>query len=171
MTVLRALAWSVIGVSAFSVLGCSGSREGHARQDRVHEESQARYVQQSPQYAEPQPQYVIVQQAPPPLIVERQPAPPSGAYVWIGGSWNWGNQRYNWQAGHYAVPPQADAVWVAPRYDKDTRGYRYTPGQWQKQKPGKATGHDPGKVPDRQQSNASGRDHNDQSAQRQDENR
>lgn len=81
----------------------------------------------------PQQQQAAEQQAPPPLIVEVQPAPPSVGDVWVAGYWNWSNQRYSWEAGRYVVPPQPDAVWVAPRYDSDAHGNRYTPGQWTKQ--------------------------------------
>ena len=40
---------------------------------------------------------------------------------------------YNWNAGHYAVPPQRDTVWVAASYQRDGNKYRYTPGQWKRQ--------------------------------------
>jgi hypothetical protein len=72
--------------------------------------------------------------------IERRPAAPSAAYIWIDGYWNWDNQRYSWEAGRYVLPPQADVVWVAPRYDHDAQGYRYTPGTWSKQSQGSGRG-------------------------------
>lgn len=111
--------------------------------ERAH--PQPVYVQQQqPVYVEQQPQYVIVQEAPPAEIVERRPPAPSGAQVWIGGYWNWDNQRYNWQGGHYAVPPRANVVWVAPRYEREGHGYRYTAGQWRNEDPGKGHNGDQG---------------------------
>ena len=85
------------------------------------------YVQQPP------PEYVIVREAPPPIIVERRPPPPGQGHIWIDGYWNWNGQRYVWEPGHWAAPPHEHAVWVAPRYEKDQQGYRYTRGRWQEE--------------------------------------
>jgi hypothetical protein len=115
MTTMSVAAWGVF------VGGCS--RQEHIDVNEAPPPAQA---------ADQQPQGVVVQQAPPPLIVEVQPPAPSASVVWVGGYWNWDNQKYNWQAGHYSAPPQADVVWVAPRYDPDPHGVRYTPGQWSK---------------------------------------
>ena len=121
MKVLQALLWTSMGAAALVALGCERDRR-----ERV-------YVRQQPQYVEPPPQYVIVQQAPPPLREERRGPPPSSAHVWIGGYWSWDNRQYVWEGGRYAVPPQPDVIWVAPRYDNDPHGVRYTPGQWARQ--------------------------------------
>lgn len=115
-----------ISAASLGLCGCDVFFGGQPRQQPV-------YVEQQPQYGDPQVQYIVAQQAPPPVIVEQRPAPPSASYIWIDGYWVWNNQKYNWQGGHYAVPPQAGVVWVAPRYDHDAHGYRYTPGQWKKQ--------------------------------------
>jgi hypothetical protein len=139
MKVQLALLWTCVGIGGWGMLGCDVSMGGRARQDRVYVDAQPQYVQPGV-YEEPQPQYVIVREAPPPVLIERRPAPPSEAYVWIDGYWNWDNQRYSWQAGRYVVPPQADVAWVAPRYDRDAQGYRYTPGTWAKQGQGNGRG-------------------------------
>ncbi len=140
MKVLKASLWVAIGVVGLGLVGCDvqvSNRHHHddgyayVQPQPQYAQPQPVYVQPQPQYVEPQPQYVIVQQAPPPIIVETRPPQPSGLSVWIGGSWNWSNQRYNWQAGRYATPPEQGAIWIAPRYERDT--HRYTQGQWQKQ--------------------------------------
>jgi WXXGXW repeat (2 copies) len=143
----KAEMWKSMNVATLGALGCGLFLGGCARQEKVYvqqpqtsAEQQAPPVEQQTQYADQQPQSVIVQDAPPPLIVEAQPPPPSAASVWVGGYWNWDSQKYNWQAGRYVTPPQRDVVWVAPRYDKDAHGTRYTPGQWTKQTPSKDSG-------------------------------
>ena len=53
--------------------------------------------------------------------------------IWIDGYWNWSGQSYIWAGGHYERPPQANVIWIAPRYERDAKGgVRYTPGQWSK---------------------------------------
>jgi hypothetical protein len=82
---------------------------------------------------QPQPEYVIVREAPPPVIVERRPSPPGQGHVWVDGYWNWNGHKYVWERGHWAVPPRGRAVWVAPRYERHEQGYRYMPGQWREE--------------------------------------
>jgi hypothetical protein len=140
MNVLKTAIGVAIGAWGMGMSGCDVFVTGHEHREARYEQPQPVYVQQQPQYVQPQPQYVeqqpqyvVVEQAPPAVIVEQRPPPPSGLHVWIDGSWAWSNQRYSWQAGRYEVPPQQGAVWIAPRYERDTHGYRYTPGQWKKQ--------------------------------------
>lgn len=137
-TIVKIWKWmmgSSMSMAMMAFLGCDVFLGGsQSRREPAYEESEPRYVKQ-------QPQYVVVPQAPPPVIVERRPAPPSEAYVWIDGYWNWDNTRYTWQRGRYVVPPDRDAVWVAPRYDRDTHGYRYSPGQWARQNRGNEPDH------------------------------
>lgn len=116
MNMLRTIPLIALCVATAGLLGCNVHVSGHDRPPPV--------------YVEPQPSYVVVQQAPPPMIVERQPPRPSASYVWIDGYWNWDGQRYVWEPGHYVVPPQPNVVWIAPRYDREPHGYRYAPGQW-----------------------------------------
>jgi hypothetical protein len=132
MKVLQMVIWTAASAAVLGVLGCDVFLGGRTRRDPV-------YVQQ-PQYVEQQPQYVIVREAPPPMRVEYRPAPPSASSIWIDGYWNWDSQRYSWQAGRYEVPPQPGVIWVAPRYDRDANGYRYTPGQWSRQDQGNGRG-------------------------------
>jgi glyoxylase-like metal-dependent hydrolase (beta-lactamase superfamily II) len=71
-----------------------------------------------------------IRAAPPAVIVEERPAPPSGEYIWIDGYWHWDARQYIWQTGHWDRPPHANFIWVAPRYERHEQDYRYTPGQW-----------------------------------------
>ena len=107
MKTLQALMWVSASVVALGLLGC-----------------ETVYVGQ------PQPEYVIVPDAPPPIVRDRRPSQPSRRHIWIDGNWDWKGQRYVWQPGHWAVPPHGRAVWVAPRYERDEHGYRYMPGRW-----------------------------------------
>ena len=149
MTTLQTILLSSLGVAVILIVGCDLTLSERRRPEPVYVQQSPppQYVAPQPQYVEPQPQYVVVQQAPPPLIYENRPPPPPGNVVWIDGYWNWDNQRYTWQVGRYAAPPQAGVVWMAPRYEYDARGGRYTPGQWSHQggEPGRDPGRDAGR--------------------------
>ena len=82
---------------------------------------------------QPQPGYVIVREAPPTVIVERRPSPPSGEYVWIDGYWHWNGRQYVWLGGQWVRPPHEHYIWIAPRYERHEQGYRYMPGQWREE--------------------------------------
>ena len=75
---------------------------------------------------------IIVTQAPPAVQTEVMGPKPSSAHYWVPGYWTWRNNRYEWLAGHWEVPPRIDAVWVAPRTDRLSDGsYRFNEGYWQ----------------------------------------
>ena len=122
-----------MSVAAAGLMGCDVYVGHRSHEQAAYVQQQPTYVQQQPYYADQQPQYVEVQEAPPPLIVERRPAPPSTAHIWIDGYWNWDSRQYRWEGGHYARPPEANMVWIAPRYEREGHGYRYTAGQWRRQ--------------------------------------
>lgn len=135
MKVFQGMIWALVGSAALGLVGCDLVLNDRSERRPVYVREQPQYVEPQPQYVQPQyveapPQYVVVQQAPPAIIVERRPVPPTASHIWIDGYWNWDSRRYVWEAGHYAVPPQPGAVWIAARYEADGRGYRYTPGQW-----------------------------------------
>src|SRR4051794_6052774 len=88
--------WASVSISALGFVGCELNVSGRPHHEEVYVQAQPQYVQPQAVYVEPQPQYIFVQQAPPPIIVERRPAPPSPAHVWIEGTWNWDNQHYVW---------------------------------------------------------------------------
>jgi YXWGXW repeat-containing protein len=123
MNAWRTIVKTSAGAAALVAMGCVRTGGGQPRDEQPQVQQQSQAVDQ------PAP-YVVVQEAPPAPIVEVQPVAPEPDYVWIGGYWNWDNQKYSWQAGRYARPPQADVAWVAPSYDSNA--HRYTPGQWSK---------------------------------------
>ena len=75
---------------------------------------------------------IIVTQAPPAPqpVAEVAVARPSSQHVWVDGYYTWRNNRYEWMAGHWEVPPRAGAVWVAPKYEREGSGYRFYEGYW-----------------------------------------
>jgi hypothetical protein len=81
-------------------------------------------------YYDNEPQYVVVPEPPPALVVEERPACPSEGCIWIDGYWHWDNHHYVWTHGHWQKPPHEDVTWVAPRYERHEQEHRYSPGHW-----------------------------------------
>lgn len=76
---------------------------------------------------------VYVTQAPPPMqqeVIVARPARPSPGHAWVPGYWTWRNDRYEWMAGHWEMPPNPGADWVAPRWEQEGSGYRFYEGYW-----------------------------------------
>lgn len=74
---------------------------------------------------------IVVMQAPPAAQQEVVVAQPSSDHVWVPGNWTWRNDRYEWRAGRWEIPPRTGSVWVAPRWERLADGsYRFTEGYW-----------------------------------------
>lgn len=73
---------------------------------------------------------IIVTQSPPALQQEVVLARPSSQHVWVSGYWTWRNDRYEWMAGHWELPPTSGATWVAPRWEQQGNAYKFTEGYW-----------------------------------------
>jgi len=73
---------------------------------------------------------IIVTQAPPAMQQEVVLAQPSSQHVWIAGYWTWRNDRYEWMAGHWELPPSSGTVWVSPRWEQEGNAYRFYEGYW-----------------------------------------
>ena len=74
---------------------------------------------------------IIVMQAPPALQEEVVVAQPSSEHKWVPGYWTWRNERYEWMAGHWEVPPSSSSVWVTARWERTSDGgYRFYEGYW-----------------------------------------
>jgi len=58
---------------------------------------------------------VVAYSEPPPLRYEAVGIAPTPGYFWVGGTWFWESNRYNWHPGY----------WQAPR-----PGYRWVPHTW-----------------------------------------
>lgn len=72
---------------------------------------------------EPEPSWVIVQTAPPPVRFEVRSRVPYAGAIWVGGYWWWSGVRYVWIGGHY-VRPMRGYRFVAPRW-VFSGGYHY----------------------------------------------
>jgi WXXGXW repeat (2 copies) len=73
---------------------------------------------------------VYVRVAPPPPVVERVIVQPGPGYVWVPGYYVWTGARYQWRAGAWQRPPRPRAVWVAPHWRHDRRGWFLVEGHW-----------------------------------------
>ena len=74
--------------------------------------------------------YVVMQAPPAPQPPQAIPARPSAQHVWIDGYWTWQNNRYEWMAGHWELPPSSSAKWEYPRYVSESGAYRFYEGRW-----------------------------------------
>jgi len=83
-------------------------------------------------YVEPplmQPEPVLVQWAPPPMLVEAPPPQPYEAAVWTGGYWVW-EGNWIWAHGRWSAPPQYGYTWVQPYYENRGGAVVFVNGFW-----------------------------------------
>ena len=66
----------------------------------------------------------------PAALPESRPKAPSSAHVWIAGQHTRQDGKWVWVAGHYAVPPSVDQVWVPGHWVSHLHGYAWIPGAW-----------------------------------------
>jgi hypothetical protein len=78
------------------------------------------------------PEYVEtdVPPAPPAAQAETRPAAPSVSHVWIEGAHTRDDGQWSWVAGHWAMPPRDDVVWVPGHWVPHLHGYAWIPGAW-----------------------------------------
>ncbi len=74
--------------------------------------------------------YVVMQAPPAPPPPEAIPTRPSAQHVWLAGYWTWRNNRYEWMAGRWELPPHSGASWVSPRWSPEGGSYRFYEGYW-----------------------------------------
>jgi hypothetical protein len=74
--------------------------------------------------------FVVLQAPPAPQAPQAIPTQPSSRHVWIDGYWTWRNNRYEWMAGHWEVPPFSGAKWENPRVETESGAYRFYEGRW-----------------------------------------
>jgi len=55
---------------------------------------------------------------------------PRPGYVWTSGYYRWSGRSYHWVPGRYVRAPYRGAVWVAPRWQHDNRGWFMVEGHW-----------------------------------------
>jgi hypothetical protein len=82
------------------------------------------------QTASPVVSTTVITQAPPALQQEVVLAQPTPQHVWLPGFWTWRNDRYEWMAGHWELPPSSSTVWIAPRWEQQGNAYKFTEGYW-----------------------------------------
>ncbi len=75
-------------------------------------------------------QIIVVQAPPAAQPPEAVPARPTPQHVWVAGYYIWQNNRYEWMAGHWEIPPRANATWVNPRWVTEGGNYRFYEGYW-----------------------------------------
>lgn len=73
---------------------------------------------------------VYVRVGPPAPIIEARVVAPGPGYVWVPGYYAWERGAYVWLPGRYVLPPRARAVWVAPHWERERRGWFFVAGHW-----------------------------------------
>jgi len=144
MNTSKKLIWASTGILTLGVLGCGKSPQVTVSQSTQPPPPAAPVPSAVPvpddqaqpaadvEPGAPDAQDVYVDQEPPAPLVEVQPVSPGPDYFWIGGYWNWDpvHRHYLWIKGRYDRAPERGASWVAPRYERDAHGIRYSPGRW-----------------------------------------
>jgi hypothetical protein len=74
--------------------------------------------------------YVMVASGPPAPRYGAIGYAPGPGYAWTEGYWNLSGGSWAWAPGHWVRPPRARAVWVAPEWRHEGRGYRFHKGYW-----------------------------------------
>ena len=79
-----------------------------------------------------EPEYVEGSRAPemPAALQETRPPAPSSAHVWVAGQHTRHGGSWVWVAGHYALPPRMDVVWVPGHWVTHLRGHVWIDGAW-----------------------------------------
>lgn len=78
-------------------------------------------------------QTVVVSPGPPPApLTDNVTTPPTETDVWVGGYWDFVNNKWVWLPGHWEARPRAGAIWVPGHWDQSTKGnWVWTPGYWE----------------------------------------
>jgi hypothetical protein len=95
------------------------------------------FVIAAPALAQPSPrdfEIRIATAAPPRPRHERVPHRPDRDSVWVKGYWNWEGSRWDWVNGRWERPERRGVRWIAPRYRREGRAYRYEPPHWSHQR-------------------------------------
>ena len=72
---------------------------------------------------------IVVDAAPPPPRVERQP-PHRDGYVWAPGYWEWNGRFFSWASGTWIA--ERPGHWVASRWDLIGNQWHYVQGHWER---------------------------------------
>ena len=111
----------------------SGGSEQHA--PAVKDQSSHAYPHapgSSSRSSVPEPEYFEGTTPPeaPAAPAETRTDAPSPAHVWVAGQHDRHDGQWLWSAGHYALPPRADLVWVPGHWVSHLHGYVWISGAW-----------------------------------------
>ncbi len=73
---------------------------------------------------------VVMQQGPPPAVLEVVPTQRPSGSVWLCGFYEFENNHYVWKHGRFEKPPHAGATYTSPRWEHTELGYEFSPGFW-----------------------------------------
>ena len=122
-----------LALAAVSVLSSCFSSRGGEHSPAVKDESSHSYTHaESLRSPLQEPEYFEGASAPeaPAALDEERPSAPSPAHVWIAGQHTRQRGEWVWSAGHFALPPSADLVWVPGHWVAHLRGHVWIAGAW-----------------------------------------
>ena len=73
---------------------------------------------------------IVIRLAPPRIVRERRPPPPSRQHVWVNGYQRWDGNAYSWNQGRWEQPPRPRARWVSHHYVHQKGGWVLVDGHW-----------------------------------------
>jgi len=75
---------------------------------------------------------ISIDVAPPPLVVDTQPACPDDGYLWTPGYWAYDQDAgaYYWVPGAWVQPPQVGLLWTPAYWGWNDGDYVFYPGYW-----------------------------------------
>jgi WXXGXW repeat (2 copies) len=73
---------------------------------------------------------LYVRNGPPPPRYGVVGVAPGPGFVWTPGYWDWRSNNWFWVQGRWLRPPRRRAVWVAPEWRHEGRGWRFHRGRW-----------------------------------------
>jgi hypothetical protein len=80
--------------------------------------------------APPPPGRVYVVDRPPRAPVEVAGAIPGAGWVWIPGRYQWQQNGFLWQGGHWDRVPRGKQRWERGHWDHSRRGWYWVEGRW-----------------------------------------
>lgn len=107
--------------------GCHDDND-HVRETVVVRDQQPQPVVQDVQY-EYDDTPIVVQQAPPPVVIETVPVSRGPDYIWRPGYQRYSNNRFVWVNGSY-IHRRPGYTYVQPEWHHGYRGYEFRPGGW-----------------------------------------
>jgi hypothetical protein len=73
---------------------------------------------------------LIVNLAPPPIVVFDQPTCPGDGYIWTPGYYQYGGYGYYWVPGQWVMPPSVGVLWTPGYWGYVSGKYAWHVGYW-----------------------------------------